>query len=64
MIGRVLKNSDDVAFHGTLKVFIGALVFPLWWTAVGLILSFIAGIKIAILAVIVMIFGLFYSYQR
>lgn len=64
VVGKFLKGSDDVAFHGTLKVFIGAVVFPLWWAVIGLALSFTVGIKIAALAVIVMVFGLFYSYQR
>lgn len=60
MINRV----DDVVFHSTLKFGIGLFAFPIWWLIVFSFLSMTVGINITLLAVIVMISGLFYSYQQ
>ena len=59
-----LSKVEDVVFHSTLKFGIGLIAFPVWWLVVFLLLFWSVGINIAILAVIVMVFGLFYSYQR
>lgn len=59
-----LRKTEDVVFHSTLKFGIGLFAFPLWWAMVFLLLWFVVGINIAALAVIVMVFGLFFSYQR
>lgn len=64
VIARKLSNVEDVVFHSTLKFSIALIAFPLWWLSVFLLLFWSVGINIAILAVIVMILGLFYSYQR
>ncbi|WP_425389456.1 lysophospholipid acyltransferase family protein [Ekhidna sp.] len=64
IIGRKLRKTDDVVFHATFKLSIGLIAFPLWWLTVFLLLSLTVGINIGILAVIVMVLGLFYSYQR
>ncbi|WP_421763563.1 1-acyl-sn-glycerol-3-phosphate acyltransferase [Ekhidna sp.] len=64
LIRHFIQKVDDVVFHATLKFTIGLIAFPIWWVSVFLILFFTLGIKIAVLAVIVMVFGLFYSYQR
>ena len=60
VIGRV----EDVVFHSSLKFGIGLFLFPLWWLVVFCIMFFLTGINIALLMVIVMIFGLYYSYLR
>ncbi|MEQ9466057.1 MAG: 1-acyl-sn-glycerol-3-phosphate acyltransferase [Ekhidna sp.] len=59
-----LRREKDVVFHSTLKFGVGLFAFPFWWAMVFLIFSFTVGVKIALLAVIVMILGLFFSYQR
>jgi 1-acyl-sn-glycerol-3-phosphate acyltransferase len=64
IIARKLSKVEDVVFHSTLKLSIGLIAFPVWWVCVFLLLFFSVGINIAFLAVIVMVFGLFYSYQR
>ncbi|WP_420317428.1 lysophospholipid acyltransferase family protein [Ekhidna sp.] len=64
IINRILRKTEDVVFHSTLKFGVGIIAFPLWWLIVFLILSISVGINIAILAVVVMSTGLFYSYQR
>lgn len=64
IIARKLSKVEDVVFHSTLKFTIGLIAFPLWWLIVFLLLFWLVGINIASLAVIVMVFGLFYSYQR
>lgn len=64
LIHYFIKKTDDVVFHATLKFSIGLIAFPAWWLFIFSILFFTMGIKIAVLAVIVMVFGLFYSYQR
>lgn len=64
IIHRVLNKEEDVVFHSTLKFALGLFAFPVWWMLVFLLLSFSVGINIATLAVIVMVSGLFYSYQR
>jgi 1-acyl-sn-glycerol-3-phosphate acyltransferase len=64
IIHRVLSRVEDVVFHSTLKFGVGIFAFPIWWAVVFLLLSLSVGINIAILAVIVMVTGLFYSYQR
>ena len=64
VIARKLSNVEDVVFHSTLKFSIALIAFPLWWLSVFLLLFWSVGINIAILAVIVIVLGLFYSYQR
>ena len=64
IIRYVIGKVDDVVFHSSLKFGIGLFMFPVWWALVFLVLLMTMGIKIALLAVIVMISGLFYSYQR
>ncbi len=63
LMHKVIAKIDDVVFHSSLKFAIGLVIFPLWWMIVFLTLSLTVGINIALLAVIVMVFGLFYSYQ-
>lgn len=64
IIRKVISRVDDVVFHSSLKFGLGLLLFPFWWLFIFLIMIALAGIKIACLAVIVMVFGLYYSYQR
>ncbi len=64
IIKNVVGRVDDVVFHSSLKFGIGLFVFPLWWLLVFFTMFFLVGIKIALLTVIVMISGLYYSYQR
>ncbi|MEP3127509.1 MAG: lysophospholipid acyltransferase family protein [Ekhidna sp.] len=64
IIHRIIRDIDDVVFHSSLKFGIGLFVFPLWWLLIFWIMFFSVGINIALLTVIVMVFGLFYSYQR
>lgn len=64
IIRHVIGKVDDVVFHSSLKFGIGLFAFPIWWGLVFLVLLMTMGIKIALLAVIVMVSGLFYSYQR
>lgn len=64
IIYNALRRMDDVVFHSTLKFGIGLIAFPVWWILIFMLLSFSVGINIATLAVIVMITGLFYNYQR
>ena len=63
-IHRAIMKFDDVVFHSSLKFGIGIFVFPIWWLTIFLLLLFSTGINIALLAVIVMISGLYYSYLR
>lgn len=60
----MIRREDDVVFHSTLKFGIGLFTFPIWWVMVFTVLSMTVGSNIALLTVIVMITGLFYSYQR
>lgn len=64
IIKKVISNVDDVVFHSSLKFGIGLFLFPLWWIIVFFTMFFLVGINIALLMVIVMVFGLYYSYQR
>ncbi|MEO9482665.1 MAG: 1-acyl-sn-glycerol-3-phosphate acyltransferase [Ekhidna sp.] len=64
LIRYVLRGIADGVFHSSLKFGIGLFAFPIWWLLVFFVFFFTVGIKIAILAVIVMVFGLYYSYQR
>ncbi|WP_370090329.1 1-acyl-sn-glycerol-3-phosphate acyltransferase [Ekhidna sp.] len=64
IIHTMISRVDDVVFYSTLKFGIGLFAFPLWWLLIFSILSMTVGINIALLAVIVMISGLFYSYQQ
>ncbi len=64
MIQRVIRKEEDVVFHSTLKFGVGLFAFPVWWALIFLLLSLSVGINIATLAVLVMVTGLFYSYQR
>ncbi len=64
IINRAIMKFDDVVFHSSLKFGIGIFVFPMWWLTIFLLLLFSTGINIALLAVIVMISGLYYSYLR
>lgn len=64
IINWMINRVDDVVFHSTLKFGIGLFSFPIWWLIVFSFLSMAVGINIALLAVIVMISGLFYSYQQ
>ncbi|MEM7298485.1 MAG: 1-acyl-sn-glycerol-3-phosphate acyltransferase [Bacteroidota bacterium] len=59
----VLSKVDDIVFHSSLKLAIGIFVFPLWWVLIFTVLSFQFGTPIASLTVIVMVLGLFYSYD-
>ena len=59
----VLNRVNDIVFHPSLKFGIGLFIFPLWWIFMYMVLFLSAGTNIAILSVMVMIFGLFYSYQ-
>lgn len=63
VIYKVVSGVKDVVFHSTLKFGIGLFAFPIWWMFVFLIFLITVGVKIALLAVIVMILGLFYSYD-
>lgn len=64
VIRRIIGRIDDIVFHSSIKFATGLFLFPIWWMIIFLILSFAVGINIALLAVIVMVSGLFYSYQR
>lgn len=63
IIHRVLSNVEDIVFHSSLKFAIGLVAFPIWWLIVFLLIYSFAGIHIAVLALMVMIMSLFYSYQ-
>lgn len=64
IIAHKLSKVEDIVFHSTLKFSIGLIAFPIWWMSVFFLLFWSVGINIAILSVIVMVSGLFYSYQR
>lgn len=64
IIGRVIGKIEDVVFHSSLKFGIGLFLFPFWWLLVFLTMFYLVGINIALLMVIVMVFGLYYSYLR
>lgn len=64
IIKRIIQRVDDTVFHSSLKFGIGLVLFPLWWLLVFFAMFFPFGINIALLTVIVMITGLYYSYQR
>ncbi|MEP1035661.1 1-acyl-sn-glycerol-3-phosphate acyltransferase [Ekhidna sp.] len=64
IIRKVISGIDDVVFHSSLKFGIGLFAFPLWWVIVFFTMFFLVGINIALLTVIVMVYGLYYSYQR
>ncbi|GAB4233864.1 MAG: hypothetical protein Tsb0034_07290 [Ekhidna sp.] len=63
VIKKVISRVDDIVFHSSLKFSIGLFAFPLWWGLVFLVLSLTVGTPIALLAVVVMVSGLFYGYQ-
>ncbi len=64
ILNKVISGIKDKVFYSTMKFGIGLLTFPLWWIIVLSIMSFLVGIKIASLTVLVMILGLFFSYRR
>jgi 1-acyl-sn-glycerol-3-phosphate acyltransferase len=64
LIKKWIKKTEDVVFHATIKFGIGLLAFPLWWILTFFLLYFAVGLHIAVLAVLVMVLGLFYGYQR
>jgi len=64
IIHEILKRESDVVFHATFKFGVGLLIFPLCWLLIFLVLWSLIGINVAALAVIVMVSGLFYSYQK
>lgn len=63
IIKRMVSNIKDVVFYSSTKFAVGLFAFPIWWAVVYLLLSFVVGTPIALLAVFVMVFGLFYSYS-
>ena len=63
IIHAIIRRVDDLVFHPSLKFAIALFAFPLWWGIIFIALSFVIGIKIALLAVIVMSFGLIYNYK-
>ncbi len=64
IIKLIIRRVDDVVFHSSLKFGVGLVVFPIWWLLVFFIMMGVSGINIALLAVTVMAFGLYYSYLR
>lgn len=64
VITKIVGRIDDVVFHSSLKFGIGLVVFPIWWLLIFFTMFALVGINIALLMVIVMITGLYYSYQR
>ncbi len=63
IIHTIVTRVDDLVFHSSLKFVIALFTFPIWWVAVFTIISLTIGIKIALLTVIVMFFGLIYNYK-
>jgi 1-acyl-sn-glycerol-3-phosphate acyltransferase len=64
ILKKVLNGIKDRVFYSTMKFGIGFFAFPIWWLVVFGIMSWLVGIKIAALTVVVMIMGLFFSYQN
>lgn len=64
IIKKIVGRIDDVVFHSSIKFGAGLFLFPIWWAVVFLLMWLTVGINIAFLTVIVMIFGLYYSYLR
>jgi len=62
-IHSILKKFDDIVFHSSLKFAMGIFIFPIWWIVIFLISFYFFGIQIALLGLVVMVTGLFYSYQ-
>ncbi|MEO1253696.1 MAG: 1-acyl-sn-glycerol-3-phosphate acyltransferase [Bacteroidota bacterium] len=63
LIYKVISKVEDVVFHSSLKFAIALFAFPIWWSIVFVVVSSTIGINTGLLAVAVMAFGLFYSYQ-
>lgn len=64
ILNKVISGIKDKVFYVTMKFGVGLFVFPIWWLLILGIMSWFVGIKIAALAVAVMIMGLFFSYQK
>lgn len=63
LLQRKLAKTKDIVFYSTIKFTLGIFLFPAWWLLVFTIMALIVGVPIATLTVLVMILGLFYSYQ-
>ena len=63
VIKKMISNIKDVVFFSSIKYAISIFAFPIWWILVFTILSLTVGAQIGLLAVFVMVFGLFYSYS-